>query len=409
MQFLIPSVNGAVQPGQQIYLYYGLVPSTLNSANLTMQPFTLGPLNQFNNFNFPQPIQVPVGQSLFAGVSGPGGQYVLGVDTNVPLLGAAQSSPNGTTDFSADPFNYMVRATIAAENCSVKLNEFRKNFDARDTGKHILIGHANCRPLASTPYDWINIGQVSYGASSDATEVNVEYTLTANSSKRPRVGTIKVGNAVLVIFQAGNNPLPAVTTNPNSASKGSNGTTIKVNLPGHSNSSRLAPSAAGFTKTTTVAWNGEARPTTFVSETEIDAVLSAADLATEGTAQVTVFDLAPGGGTSPPVTFTITTGPDFSLSLDQPSVTAQAGTKAPVAITINRSGGFTDSVTVTPPAPQAGIKPKPADPISTTDTSARFKLKIAGSTPPGTYQLLFKGVDSTGRERDVTLTLIVSS
>jgi hypothetical protein len=238
----------------------------------------------------------------------------------------------------------------------------------------------------------------------------LNYQVQANPSTNPRVGLIKVGDEVFTVRQAGNTLLPAINATPNSAFKGSNGFTFKVNRARLSKSSRLTPSAGGFSNTTTVAWNGSARPTTFVSETELDAAIPADDLATEGTAQITVFDLAPGGGTSPPVTFTITaSGPDFSLSLDQPTLTGQAGAKVVVPITINRSGGFTDSITVTPPAPQAGIKPKPADPISTTDTSVRFKLKIGGSTPPGTYHLVFKGVDSAGRERDVTLTLVVST
>jgi hypothetical protein len=410
MQFQVPNFSGSIQPGQQMYLFYGVVPSTLNSANLTMQPFTMGQQNQFLNFTFPQPIPVPLGQGFFAGVSGPGGQYCIGADTSLPLFGLAQSSPNGTTNFSADPFNFMVRLT-AKPPCTSKLDKTERDFDGN--GKKVCLAHGTtsqprCPPLCSTDDDWIVIDGVFTPPSSDV-EFNLLYHVLPNTSTWPRVGTIKVGGEDFIIREAGNNPLPAVNTTPNSASKGSNGTTIKVNQSGRTNASGLTPSATGFTNTTTVAWNGSARPTTFVSATEIDAVISADDLATDGTAQVTVFDLAPGGGTSPPVTFTISSGPDFSLSLDQPTVTAQAGTKAAVAITINRSGGFTDSVTVTPPAPQAGIKPKPADPISTTDTSARFKLKTGGSTPPGTYHLLFKGVDSTGRERDVTLTLVVSS
>jgi hypothetical protein len=68
---------------------------------------------------------------------------------------------------------------------------------------------------------------------------------------------------------------------------------------------------------------------------------------------------------------------------------------------------FTGNVTVTPPDPANGIKAKPPDPITTSDATAVFKLKIAGTTPAGSYPLVFKGKDDSGRERDVTLTLVV--
>jgi len=219
-----------------------------------------------------------------------------------------------------------------------------------------------------------------------------------------------VGGQVFVVIQAGNNPLPPVTTTPNSKAAGGPGFKMTVNPAGRSSDSSLIPSATGFTNTTTVAWDGEARPTTMVSPTELSADISADDIATPGTHEVTIFDLAPGGGTSPPITFTITAaGPDFSLSLDQPSATAQAGTKARVVVNINRSSGFAGNVTVTPPDPQSGIKPKPPDPATTAGGIVVFKLKISGGTPPGSYQLVFKGKDDSGRERDVTLTLVVSS
>jgi len=408
MQFFVPSISGSIQQGQQVYLYYGLVPSTLNGAPLTMQPITVGQQNQFQTFTFPQPIQVPAGQSFYAGVSGPGGQYCLGVDTNVPIFWTSYSSPNGLTAFSADPVNFMVRVNKTPPPCTSKLDKTERAFSA--DGKKVCIAHgkANCKPTAISDVDWVVFDDM--GFLPDTMEFNVLYHVLPNTSRDPRIGEIKVNGEVFTVLQAGNNTLAPINATPNSAPAGGSGVKVKITPPGRSNSSGLTPRAAGFTPTTTIAWDGEERPTTFVSATEIDADIPASDLTTQGTVQVSIFDLAPGGGTSPSITFTITApGPDFSLSLDQSTLTGQAGAKVVVPITINRSGGFTGSVTVTPPAPQAGIKPKPADPISTTDTSVRFKLKIGGSTPAGTYQLVFKGVDSSGRERDVTLTLVVSS
>jgi streptogramin lyase len=100
-------------------------------------------------------------------------------------------------------------------------------------------------------------------------------------------------------------------------------------------------------------------------------------------------------------------GPDFSLGFDQSTVNGQAGTKVRVTVNINRTGGFTGNVTVTPPDPSGGIKAKPPDPVTTTDATAVFKLKIGGAAATGPHQLIFKGTDDSGREHDVTLMLVV--
>ena len=65
-----------------------------------------------------------------------------------------------------------------------------------------------------------------------------------------------------------------------------------------------------------VRWKGEARPTTFVSSTSLQAAISAADIAAAGTAQVTVFTPGPGGGTSAPVNFTVNQAPTLTISAE---------------------------------------------------------------------------------------------
>ena len=52
-------------------------------------------------------------------------------------------------------------------------------------------------------------------------------------------------------------------------------------------------------------WQGFNRPTTFISETELEMTLTAVDLAFPGTGVVTVLNPAPGGGESNPATFTL--------------------------------------------------------------------------------------------------------
>lgn len=60
----------------------------------------------------------------------------------------------------------------------------------------------------------------------------------------------------------------------------------------------LKATGSEFVSGATVTWNGSARTTTFVSSTLLTAKINAADIATAGTASVTVVNPAPGGRTS---------------------------------------------------------------------------------------------------------------
>src|SRR5207247_5989726 len=78
--------------------------------------------------------------------------------------------------------------------------------------------------------------------------------------------------------------------------------------------------------TSVVRWNGSSRTTTYVSSTQLQAQITAADIATAGTASVTVFSPTPGGGPSGASTFTIN-NPVPTLSSISPS-SAVAGSAA---------------------------------------------------------------------------------
>jgi hypothetical protein len=89
--------------------------------------------------------------------------------------------------------------------------------------------------------------------------------------------------------------IPSLTSIlPSSATMGGADFTMTVN-------------GANFTSGSTVRWNGSNRATTLVSSTQLQAAITAADIANAGTASVTVFNSGTGGGTSPQtLNFTIT-------------------------------------------------------------------------------------------------------
>lgn len=89
------------------------------------------------------------------------------------------------------------------------------------------------------------------------------------------------------------NPVPVLTSiNPGNVTEGSSAFSLTVN------GSDFAPGAI-------VRVNGSDRLTTYISATELSAAITAADVATAGTADITVFNPAPGGGTSATQTLTI--------------------------------------------------------------------------------------------------------
>ncbi len=96
----------------------------------------------------------------------------------------------------------------------------------------------------------------------------------------------------LRIFGVGN-PVPAVgSLSPSSTAAGGPGFTLTVN-------------GSNFIAASAVRWNGADRTTTFVNSTQLQAAIPDTDIATPGTATITVFNPAPGGGTSNGLTFTI--------------------------------------------------------------------------------------------------------
>jgi YVTN family beta-propeller protein len=74
-----------------------------------------------------------------------------------------------------------------------------------------------------------------------------------------------------------------------------------------------------FAASSVVRWNGSDQPTTLVSNsggTQLTAQISASDIAEAGTAAITVFNPAPGGGSSNSLPFTINPGAVDPLSID---------------------------------------------------------------------------------------------
>jgi hypothetical protein len=119
------------------------------------------------------------------------------------------------------------------------------------------------------------------------------------------------------------NPTPTVTSiSPPSGTVGGAAFTLTV-------------TGTQFISTSQVLWNGIQAPTSYVSSTSLTAQIPASDLSSAGSATVAVQNLAPGGGTSGALTFTIATPPNPT-----PTVTSMS----PFSATV---GGAAFTLTVT--------------------------------------------------------------
>src|SRR5207244_2409884 len=112
---------------------------------------------------------------------------------------------------------------------------------------------------------------------------------------------------------AQNNPVPTLSSiAPSTAAVGSGAFT-------------LTATGTKFIASSVVRWNGTNRTTTFVSSTQLQAQITAADIATAGTAPITVFSPTPGGGTSAASTFTINNPVPTATSISPSSAAVGSG------------------------------------------------------------------------------------
>ena len=132
------------------------------------------------------------------------------------------------------------------------------------------------------------------------------------------------------------------TLNPSSTIAGGPAFTLTVN-------------GSNFVSNSAVRWNGVNRTTTFVSSSQLTAAIPATDIATVGTASITVLN--PGPSTSNALTFTIS-GPGLTITTNSPLPQGVVGTS--YSQTLAASGGtapYAWSLTCGIPSSRADSEP----------------------------------------------------
>ncbi len=294
-----------------------------------------------------------------AGYSGDGGP-ALNAQLYAPYGVAA--APNGKIVI-ADSNNYVIRLlqplalTIATTSLPAA-----------------ALGQGYAPALAASggtlPYAWsVTSGAVPAGLTltSSGTFSGTATTLgTSTFTVMVTDGASATASASLSITV--NNPVPAITgLDNNSALAGAASFTLTVY-------------GSGFVGNSQVQWSGSPRTTSYTSSTQLTAAINAADIASAGSATITVANPTPGGGTSNGVPFTVVSGCTFQLA-------AGSVTFSSVALT--------SSVLVTGPA---------GCPWTAVANSA-FLNVTGGASSSGTGTVTFTMAANTGGARAGTLTI----
>jgi len=185
----------------------------------------------------------------------------------------------------------------------------------------------------------------------------------------------------------GGNPVPAITSlSPNSTAAGGPAFTLTV-------------TGSNFISSSTVQWNGSARTTSFVSATQVQAQITAADVASGASVPVTVSNPSPGGGISNSSTFAVNNPAPTIASLNPTSAAAGGGafsltvtgTNFVSSSTVEWNGVSQTTTFVSSTELQAQI--------SAGDIASNGAVSVSVSTPPpggGTSNALSFAINPSG-------------
>jgi hypothetical protein len=182
-----------------------------------------------------------------------------------------------------------IMTSISPEHTTAGGGAFQLNVVALNIEKSSVVDW-NGSPRTTTPDP--NTGQLvaQILATDIAAPGSAEITVFTPT---PGGGT---SNSLTFFIDAPDNPVPTISgLNPSSAAAGGMAFSLMV-------------TGTNFVSNSSVNWNGSPRTTTFGSATQLTASILASDIATAGSANVTVSTPAPGGGTSAPMAFSITGG-----------------------------------------------------------------------------------------------------
>lgn len=157
----------------------------------------------------------------------------------------------------------------------------------------------------------------------------------------------------------------------------------------------LTVTGTGFLSSSIIRWNGSDRSTTYINNTQLSARIPVGDVATQGTAQVTVASTGPNGGTSGAAPFAITVAQSPVPAITSIAPTSVSTELTGFALTVNGTGLVAGSVaqwngasraTLVRSSTQLLFAPLPAD-NAVTGSALVSVLNPAPGGPSGTLSV----------------------
>jgi hypothetical protein len=197
-----------------------------------------------------------------------------------------------------------------------------------------------------TDYSGVTAGTLTFGISQTTENITgtliddgspdasktITFTLGTPSSN---AGLGSLTANILTIGEPVNNPAPTLTSiSPNSITAGSPDTTIAL-------------TGSSFVNGSTADFNGTAITTTFVSATQLTAVIPASDLATGGTDMITVVTAGPGGGASAAQTFTVSAASTTTVAANASAAFNSSVQTVPLSATVTSAADTVNEGTET--------------------------------------------------------------
>ncbi|MEW5974366.1 MAG: IPT/TIG domain-containing protein [Acidobacteriota bacterium] len=241
------------------------------------------------------------------------------------------------------------------------------------SGSGVLVGQSQ-----EVTYTYDSLGRVTSVTYGD--QAAVYYTYDAG------------GNRLAVqVESAGGIPLPAITSlTPNQVVAGAAGFTLTVR-------------GSNFSTDAVVQWNGANRSTTFVSDSQLTAEISSADVQAPGTVPVTVLSGGEGGRVSNAVVFSVVdpTAPTISSLSFSPSSLA-GGTTANALLVLNKPAPAGGAIIALSSSNAAAMVPTTVT-IAEGSASAGFSVDTASVSVPTAVTI---SASYNGLSRTATLVIL---
>ena len=221
--------------------------------------------------------------------------------------------------------------------------------------------------------NFVAASMVNFGAVAPTTFVNstqLTAAIPASSIASAGMSAVRVtnpapgggtSNAISFTVTSSTNPVPMISSMFPSCVPAGEQFVNSIN-------NQVTISGLNFVASSVVQWNGSDRPTTLDPNSLdkiITAQISASDIASPGTATVTVFNPAPGGGTSNSVTFTTMPG-----SADPQSIAVDPAGKFAYVADAGCNGGVSGYVSMYTINSTTGALTSTGPPVSSQDTDA---------------------------------------